>query len=62
MYETETTHEIEVTPDMLREIAIQMERKEKHENYQSGQVIRTKLNDLFTFVYCPTKAIEVKNE
>lgn len=62
MFDTETTHEIEVTPDMLREIAIQMERKEKHENYQSGQVIRTKLNQLFTFVYSPNKQIEVKDE
>lgn len=62
MYDTEVTHEIEVTPDMLREIAIAMERKAKHENFQSGQVIRTKLNNLFTFVFCPDKELEKKDE
>lgn len=55
MAECEALHELSVTPDQLREIAIEMERKSKSEFYQQGQVIRCKFNNLFSFIYKPER-------
>jgi hypothetical protein len=61
--ECEALHELQMTPDDLREIATEMERKSKTEFYQQGQVIRYKFNHLFAFVYRPEKkAMIVKQE
>jgi len=57
--EIESTHEIEITPDELREIAVEMDRKAKHESFQPGQVIRFKVNERFAFVYRPAKTLRV---
>lgn len=62
----ESLHEIEMTPDRLREIANEMDRKNKSDLYQVGQVIRYKINHRFAFVYKPERInitpVEVKTE
>lgn len=60
--ECESLHELSITPDQLREIAAEMERKSKTEFYQQGQIIRYKLNHLFAFVYRPEKTIPKRDE
>ncbi len=57
--EVEATHEIDVTPDKLREIAVEMERKSKNENFQAGQVVRYKFSSRFAFVFKPDKTISI---
>lgn len=53
--ECEALHELKITPDRLREIATEMERISKLEQFQAGQVIRFKLGHLFAFVYKPER-------
>jgi hypothetical protein len=54
--ECENLHEVEITPDRLREIASEMERRSRTEYYQAGQVIRYKINHRFALVFRPEKA------
>jgi hypothetical protein len=61
--ECEALHEIKITPDRLREIATEMERISKLDQFQVGQVIRFKLGHLFAFTYKPERTTAtVKDE
>lgn len=62
MADCEALHELCVTPDDLRDIANEMERKSKSEFYQQGQVIRCKFNNLFSFIYKPEKKLQKLTE
>lgn len=53
--DVEALHELSITPDDLRDIANEMERKSKGEFFQHGQIVRYKFNHLFSFVYKPEK-------
>lgn len=57
--EIESTHEIDITPDDLRSIAVEMEKKARHDSFQPGQVIRYKINDRFAFTYRPSKTLKI---
>lgn len=57
--EVEALHEIDVSPDKLREIAVEIERKSKNENFQAGQVVRYKISNRFAFVFRPDKTISI---
>ena len=53
--ECESLHELPITPQILRDIAAEMEQKGKNEFFQHGQVVRYKFSHLFSFVYKPEK-------
>lgn len=54
--ECEAFHEVDMTPDKLREIAIEMERKSKSDLFQHGQIIRMKINHRVALVFRPERA------
>ena len=60
----EALHEIFLTPDELRNIANEIERKSKSEFYQQGQIIRFKVSNICCFIYKPEKTImkEINND
>lgn len=60
--ECEALHEIKISPDRLREIATEMERVSKLEQFQAGQVVRFKLGHLFAFVYKPERSTGPKDD
>jgi len=53
--ECESLHELLITPQILRDIAAEIEQKGKNEFFQHGQVVRYKFSHLFSFVYKPEK-------
>ena len=57
--ECESLHELLITPQILRDIAGEMEQKGKNEFFQHGQVVRYKFSHLFSFVYKPEKTIRI---
>ena len=53
--ECEAFHEVEITPDRLREVAAEMERKSRSDYFQQGQIIRMKINHRIALVFRPER-------
>jgi hypothetical protein len=56
----ESFFEIEITPDELRKMALEMEHLAKSEFHLTGQVIRYKISSKFALLYRPEKQMMAK--